>query len=232
MCGMTAIVRSFRREPYPARRDPHADRRGGAACRRVRARRQKIQQKLERQHASRRVFATMRCLGVAAPVKCGCRPIRKSGSGSPNKNARGQFPGAGPKRSCHDEDMPVICPTCQMSLESPSIARRRFYSNPCTGGAVFAAMTGGAAFAVPVSTGLATGNGFVLAAACCRVPASGVRGPACVTRRPRARECPTPQECAIAGPALYPMNAPATAPTGPSTIAPDTAPNAALPARS
>ncbi len=129
--------------------------------------------------------------------------------------------------------MPVICPTCQIfSLESPSIARRRFYSNPCTGGAVFAAITGGGAFAAPVSTGLATGNGFTLAAACCWVPASGV-APACVTCRARGggAECPTPQECAIAGPAVYPINAPATAPTGPRTTAPDTAPKAALPAR-
>ncbi len=45
-------------------------------------------------------------------------------------------------------------------------------------------------------------------------------------------ECPTPQECAIAGPAVNPISAPATAPTGPRTTAPDTAPKAALPARS
>jgi hypothetical protein len=45
-------------------------------------------------------------------------------------------------------------------------------------------------------------------------------------------ECPTPQERAIAGPAVYPINAPATAPTGPRTMAPDTAPKAALPSRS
>jgi hypothetical protein len=35
----------------------------------------------------------------------------------------------------------------------------------------------------------------------------------------------------IDGPAVYPMNAPAAAPTGPGTTAPDTAPSAALPAR-
>lgn len=57
---------------------------------------------------------------------------------------------------------------------------------------------------------------------------------ACCARRPRDRDAerPTPQECAIAGPAVYPMSAPATAPTGPRTTAPDTAPKAALPARS
>ena len=103
--------------------------------------------------------------------ECGRRPIRNL----PIEKARGRFPGAGSKKFCDDEDMPVICPTCQIfSLTSPSIARRRFYSNPCTGGAVFAAITGGGAFAAPVSTGLATGNGFTLAAACCWVPASGV----------------------------------------------------------
>ena len=42
----------------------------------------------------------------------------------------------------------------------------------------------------------------------------------------------TPHDRAIEGPAVYPMNAPATAPTGPSTTAPDSAPSAASPARS
>ena len=79
--------------------------------------------------------------------------------------------------------------------------------------------------AAPASAGFATGNGIVLA--CCSGPAL-----ACAVRRALERECPTPQECAIAGPALYPMKAPATAPTGPSTTAPDSAPKAALPARS
>ena len=79
--------------------------------------------------------------------------------------------------------------------------------------------------AAPASAGFATGNGIVLA--CCSGPAV-----ACAVRRALERECPTPQECAIAGPALYPMKAPATAPTGPSTTAPDSAPKAALPARS
>ena len=57
---------------------------------------------------------------------------------------------------------------------------------------------------------------------------------ACLARWTRERdvECLTPQECAIAGPAVYPIKAPATAPTGPSTTAPETAPKAALPARS
>jgi hypothetical protein len=36
--------------------------------------------------------------------KHGCRPIQK---------ARDQFPGAGSKLSCDDDDMPVICPTGQ-----------------------------------------------------------------------------------------------------------------------
>jgi hypothetical protein len=37
---------------------------------------------------------------------------------------------------------------------------------------------------------------------------------------------------AISGPAVYPTNAPATAPTGPRISAPETAPMTALPARS
>lgn len=41
-----------------------------------------------------------------------------------------------------------------------------------------------------------------------------------------------PHDRAIAGPAVYPIAAPATAPTGPNTTAPDKAPNAALPTRS
>ena len=38
-------------------------------------------------------------------MTCGRRPIEK---------ARGQFPGAGFENSCDDDDMPVICPTCQI----------------------------------------------------------------------------------------------------------------------
>jgi len=41
-----------------------------------------------------------------------------------------------------------------------------------------------------------------------------------------------PQERAIDGPAEYPTNAPATAPMGPRTTAPDKAPSAASPTRS
>jgi len=43
---------------------------------------------------------------------------------------------------------------------------------------------------------------------------------------------PTPQERAIDGPAVYPTSAPAAAPIGPSTKAPDNAPSAASPTRS
>jgi hypothetical protein len=111
--------------------------------------------------------------------------------------------------------MPVICPTGQEVFRGPSPAP--LYSNPCTGGAVFPAAT--------IAGLLATGEEVTLVAACC------VPGSDCVTRRARARDRPTPQECAIAGPAVYPITAPATAPTGPSTTAPDTAPRAASPAR-
>jgi hypothetical protein len=41
-----------------------------------------------------------------------------------------------------------------------------------------------------------------------------------------------PQERAMEGPAVYPTNAPATAPIGPNTTAPDKAPKAASPPRS
>jgi hypothetical protein len=80
-----------------------------------------------------------------------------------------------------------------------------------------------------VSGALPTGGELILAAARC-----SIARPAWVTCRARERdlERPTPQECAIAGPAVYPINAPATAPPGPRTTAPDTAPSAALPARS
>jgi hypothetical protein len=116
---------------------------------------------------------------------------------------------------CDDDDMPVICPTCQ----TLKLSVVKFYSNPCTGGALLPAASAGFAF----------GSGDAAAAASSRVAAL-----ACLPRR--ARDCDaerlTPQECAIAGPAVYPIKAPATAPTGPSTTAPETAPKAALPARS
>jgi hypothetical protein len=116
---------------------------------------------------------------------------------------------------CDDGDMPVICPTCQ----TLKLSVAKFYSNPCTGGALLPA----------ASAGLAIGSGAPAAGASSRAAAL-----ACLARRPfeRAAECLTPQECAIAGPAVYPIKAPATAPTGPSTTAPETAPKAALPARS
>src|SRR4051812_46744831 len=49
----------------------------------------------------------------------------------------------------------------------------------------------------------------------------------------RAAECERrkPQECAIDGPAAYPTAAPAIAPIGPNTTAPDSAPRAASPPR-
>jgi hypothetical protein len=40
-----------------------------------------------------------------------------------------------------------------------------------------------------------------------------------------------PQDCAIPGPAVKPTRAPASAPTGPNTTAPDSAPSAASPPR-
>ena len=79
-------------------------------------------------------------------------------------------------------------------------------------------------------SGVLTGGAdeLTLAAACSWVPWLD-----CVARRARDRDAdrPIPQERAIEGPAVYPMNAPATAPTGPKTTAPDTAPMAASPAR-
>jgi len=77
------------------------------------------------------------------------------------------------------------------------------------------------------ASGVFSGGGALTSlAACCRAP-----GPACAARRARDADRPTRHECAIAGPAVYPINAPATAPTGPNTTAPDTAPKAASPAR-
>jgi hypothetical protein len=52
---------------------------------------------------------------------------------------------------CDDDDMPVICPTCQMLKASVA----SFYSNPCTGGALLP----------PASAGLAIGTGETAAAA-------------------------------------------------------------------
>jgi hypothetical protein len=42
-------------------------------------------------------------------MKYGRRPIQKT---------RDRFSGAGLKNSCDDEDMPVICPTCQILSSS------------------------------------------------------------------------------------------------------------------
>lgn len=55
----------------------------------------------------------------------------------------------------------------------------------------------------------------------------------CLRWRSRERDADrrNPQEFAIAGPEVYPMSAPAAAPTGPNTSAPDTAPSAASVAR-
>src|SRR5215213_1869694 len=117
--------------------------------------------------------------------------------------------------------MPVICPTCQI-LKVSVTTRDRFYSNPCTGDAFFAAVpsgvlaVGGPGFAAAASAGLATGNGVTLAPASCDAALAWL---VCRTRE-RDAECPTPHERAIAGPAVNPINAPATAPTGPRTTAP------------
>jgi hypothetical protein len=59
---------------------------------------------------------------------------------------------------CDDEDMPVICPTCQISW-SDRFIRRRFYSNPWTGGS--AALLAGSGEV------LTDGGELVAAAACC-----------------------------------------------------------------
>jgi hypothetical protein len=60
-------------------------------------------------------LATMRCfLGDGAPVKCGRRPIQEIQM----QKTRGRFPGAGFCNSCDDEDMSVICPTCQTFLKT------------------------------------------------------------------------------------------------------------------
>jgi hypothetical protein len=82
-----------------------------------------------------------------------------------------------------------------------------------TGGAVLVLATVSGAFA---ADGRATG--------------SGVR--AVRRARDRGSGCPALKERPISGPAVYPTSAPATAPTGPRTSAPDSAPRAALPARS
>src|SRR5882762_2248538 len=96
----------------------------------------------------------------------------------------------------------------------------RRYSSACTGG-VFcfdsADLTGGGEAEL----------GFTEPCAC-------MLDPSRVARRTRDDDAERriPQERAIEGPAAYPMNAPATAPTGPKTTAPDKAPSAASPARS
>jgi len=58
-------------------------------------------------------------------VKCGRRPIRVTRFRIANEKARGRFPGAGFCNSCDDEDMPVICPTCQtLFWKQPPISWR------------------------------------------------------------------------------------------------------------
>ena len=47
--------------------------------------------------------------------ECGRRPIEK---------ARGRFPGAGSQDFCDDEEMPVICPTCQLLFKMLKQDRR------------------------------------------------------------------------------------------------------------
>jgi len=50
-------------------------------------------------------------------VKCGRRPIQEIRFKLANEKARDRSPGAGFCYFCDDEDMPVICPTCQTFLE-------------------------------------------------------------------------------------------------------------------
>jgi hypothetical protein len=131
--------------------------------------------------------------------------------------ARDQFPGAGSILA-----MLSICRWFARRVKFSKWTwqtREHVYSNPCTGGALLPA----------ASAGFAMGKGVPRPVSC-----SWAAALACLVRWTRERDAErlTPQECAIAGPAVYPIKAPATAPTGPSTTAPETAPKAALPARS
>jgi hypothetical protein len=53
---------------------------------------------------------------MVRPCNAAAVRFRKPDSTIANEKARGQFPGAGFCDFCDDEDMPVICPTCQTFL--------------------------------------------------------------------------------------------------------------------
>jgi hypothetical protein len=55
------------------------------------------------------------CMGRCGVKQGGCRPIQKSKLKNPRPVSRRGL------NSCDDEDMPVICPTCQILLERPPI---------------------------------------------------------------------------------------------------------------
>ena len=133
MCGMTVFARSFQARTLSLSQRPRADAdHVHAARRRVRARRQNskdtirnrvkrfcaiMAQKFGRRLACRRL-AAIRSHGRMMRPECGRRP---------NEKARGRFPGAGCCDFCDDEQMPVICPTCQLifktAREAPALAR-------------------------------------------------------------------------------------------------------------
>src|SRR3954447_7876116 len=119
--------------------------------------------------------------------------------------------------------MPVICPTCQIVETSLAHSSGAAYSRACTGGVP--CFAGGALCLAGTDSADRIGGGALAIAVGCCFPAE----PSRAARRARYDEVERriPQERAIDGPAAYPMNAPATAPTGPKTTAPDTAPRAA-----
>jgi len=57
-------------------------------------------------------------------MTCGRRPIQEVRT----EKARGRLPGAGFVNSCDDANMPVICPTCQISFEAVTDPPSRFPS--------------------------------------------------------------------------------------------------------
>jgi hypothetical protein len=100
--------------------------------------------------------------------------------------------------SCDDEDMPVICPTCQIPQRAEIILADFSYSRPCTGGNLVAAI-GAEDLPAGGSEGLAGGGVATLPVVC----TSGV-ALVCEVRCTRARDAErrTPQEREIEGPAL------------------------------
>src|SRR5436190_14326475 len=115
ICGMIASCDHFRREPYPGKKRPRASMDlVHVACRRVRARRQKLKTRTATRLQTPR-GNTLTWDDSASRM----RP--PSGSKSPRPVSR-----RGLCYSCDDEDMPVICPTCQTVPETanPTPAER------------------------------------------------------------------------------------------------------------